>query len=67
MSATRPQVVRRRDAVEARNSMFNKVAGGNDFELAFARFWAEAPDVQSFFNTIEATGFRLECQSAGGG
>ena len=67
VSATRPQVVRRRDAVEARNSLFNKVAGDNDFELAFARFLAAAPDVQSFFKNTEATGFRLEYQSAGGG
>lgn len=67
ISATRPQVVRRRDAVEARNSMFIKVAGDNDFELAFARFLAAAPDVQSFFKNTEATGFRLEYQSAGGG
>jgi type III restriction enzyme len=67
ISTTRPQVVRRRDTVEARNSLFNKVAGDNDFELAFARFLAAAPDVQSFFKNTEATGFRLEYQSAGGG
>ena len=67
ISATRPQVVRRRDTVDARNSLFNQVAGDNDFELAFARFLAAAPDVQSFFKNTEATAFRLEYQSAGGG
>ncbi len=67
ISATRPQLTRRRDAVEARNSMFNKVAGDNDFELAFAKFLAAAPDVASFFKNTEATGFRLEYQSSGGG
>ena len=67
LSATRPQVVRRRDAVEAANSLFNKVAGDNNFELTFARFLADAPDVQSFCKNTEAVGFRLEYQSAGGG
>lgn len=66
-SQTRPQVVRRRDAIESRKSMFNKVAGDNDFELKFARFLDRAGDVQSFFKNTEATAFRLEYQSAGGG
>ena len=67
LSQTRPQVVRRRDAIESRKSMFNKIAGDNDFELAFARFLNDASDVQSFFKNTEATKFRLEYQSAGGG
>lgn len=67
ISQTRPQVVRRRDAIESRKSLFNKIAGDNDFELAFARFLNDATDVQSFFKNTEATGFRLEYQSAGGG
>lgn len=67
LSQTRPQVVRRRDAIESRKSMFNKIAGDNDFELAFARFLDVATDVKSFFKNTEATGFRLEYQSAGGG
>lgn len=67
VSQTRPQVVRRRDAIESRKSLFNKIVGDNDFELAFARFLNDAIDVQSFFKNTEATGFRLEYQSAGGG
>ncbi|CAN5213313.1 DEAD/DEAH box helicase family protein [soil metagenome] len=67
LSQTKPQVVRRRDAIESRKSMFNKIAGDNDFELAFAQFLNDATDVQSFFKNTEATKFRLEYQSAGGG
>jgi type III restriction enzyme len=67
LSQARPQVVRRREAIESRKSLFNKIAGDNDFELAFARFLDQASDVQSFFKNTEATGFRLEYQSAGGG
>lgn len=67
LSQTRPQVIRRREAIESCKSMFNKVAGDNDFELRFARFLNDAQDVQSFFKNTEATGFRLEYQSAGGG
>lgn len=67
LSQTKPQVVRRRDAIESRKSMFNKIAGDNDFELAFAVFLNDATDVQSFFKNTEATKFRLEYQSAGGG
>lgn len=67
VSASRPQVVRRRPTYAARKSMFNLVAGDNAFELAFAKFLDEAPDVQAFYKNTEATGFRLEYQSAGGG
>lgn len=67
VSGSRPQVVRRRPTLVARKSMFNQVAGDNDFELAFAKFLDDASDVQAFFKNTEATGFRLEYQSAGGG
>ncbi|MFG5121720.1 DEAD/DEAH box helicase family protein [Methylorubrum sp. POS3] len=67
VSGSRPQVVRRRPTLAARKSLFNQVAGDNDFELAFAKFLDDASDVQAFFKNTEATGFRLEYQSAGGG
>ena len=67
LSQTRPQVVRRRETIQSAKSMFNQVAGDNAFELMFANFLSGASDVQSFFKNTEATGFRLEYQSAGGG
>lgn len=67
LSETRPQVVRRRDAIEATKSLMNKVAGDNPFELAFARFLEAAADVQAFYKNSEATNFTIEYQSAGGG
>lgn len=67
LSATRPQVVKRREGIAATKSLMNIVAGDNDFELAFAKFLEAAPDVQTFFKNTEATGFMLEYQSAGGG
>ena len=67
LSETRPQVVRRRDTIEATKSLMNKVAGDNDFELAFASFLEAASDVQAFYKNSEATNFTIEYQSAGGG
>ena len=67
LSATRPQVVKRREGFDATKSLMNIVAGDNPFELAFAHFLQDADDVQSFFKNTEATGFTLEYQSAGGG
>jgi Restriction endonuclease len=67
LSETRPQVVRRREAIEATKSLLNKVAGDNPFELAFAKFLEGASDVQAFYKNSEATNFTIEYQSAGGG
>lgn len=67
LSTTRPQVTKRREAIEATKSLMNKVSGDNAFELAFARFLEAAGDVQAFYKNTEATGFTVEYQSAGGG
>lgn len=67
LSATRPQVTKRRDSIEATKSLMNKVSGDNAFELAFATFLEAADDVQAFYKNTEATGFTVEYQSAGGG
>jgi type III restriction enzyme len=67
LSATRPQVTKRRNSIEATKSLMNKVSGDNGFELAFARFLEAASDVQAFYKNTEATGFTVEYQSAGGG
>ena len=67
LSETRPQVVRRRESIEATKSLLNKVAGDNAFELDFARFLERASDVQAFYKNSEVTSFTIEYQSAGGG
>lgn len=67
LSATRPQVTKRRDSIAATKSLMNKVSGDNAFELAFATFLEAANDVQAFYKNTEATGFTVEYQSAGGG
>jgi type III restriction enzyme len=67
LSSTRPQIVRRRETIEATKSLMNKVQGDNGFELDFARFLEAAPDVQAFYKNSEATNFTIEYQSAGGG
>ncbi|MEK6636537.1 MAG: DEAD/DEAH box helicase family protein [Pseudomonadota bacterium] len=67
LSATRPQVVKRRDTIEATKSLMNLVSGDNAFELAFASFLEAAGDVQAFYKNTEATNFTIEYQSAGGG
>lgn len=67
VSSTRPSVVKHQKYVEARRSIFNKVVGDSDFELEFAEFLERADDVQAFFKNSEATGFRIEYQTAHGG
>jgi type III restriction enzyme len=67
LSETRPQVVRRKEAIEATKSLLNKVAGDNSFELDFAKFLERASDVQAFYKNSEVTSFTIEYQSAGGG
>lgn len=67
LSETRPQVVRRKEAIEATKSLLNKVAGDNSFELDFAKFLERASDVQAFYKNSEVTNFTIEYQSAGGG
>ena len=67
VSATRPAVVKNQPFVEARRSIFNKVVGDNEFEIKFAEFLEAADDVQAFYKNSEATGFRIEYQSATGG
>ena len=67
VSATRPAVVKNQPFVHARRSIFNKVVGDSGFELAFAEFLEAADDVQAFYKNSEATGFKIEYQSASGG
>jgi len=67
LSATRPEVKRRRATVTATKSLMNVVAGDNEFELTFARFLEAAPDVAAFYKNSQATGFSLEYQAANGG
>jgi len=67
VSATRPAVVKNQPYIEARRSIFNRVVGDSGFELAFAEFLEAADDVQAFYKNSEATGFRIEYQSANGG
>lgn len=67
VSATRPTVVKNQPFIEARRSLFNKVVGDSGFELEFATFLDAADDVQAFYKNSEATGFRIEYQTVGGG
>jgi type III restriction enzyme len=45
--------------MEAAKTVFNKVAADNDFELKFARFLEDAPDVVRFSKLPSAFGFSI--------
>jgi type III restriction enzyme len=44
----------------ARNTVYNLVAAGNEFELNFAKFLEDAPDVDRFAKLPEQFGFAIE-------
>ena len=58
-----------REYLPARKSIFNKVvpeAIGGGFELKFAKFLDEAPDVASFAKNYLAVGFKIDYVRANG-
>ncbi|MGD9583653.1 MAG: DEAD/DEAH box helicase family protein [Lysobacterales bacterium] len=66
---TRPFRMDNRDYLQARKSIFNKVvpeASGGGFELQFARFLDQAPDVVGFAKNYLAVGFKIDYVKADG-
>jgi type III restriction enzyme len=66
---TRPFRTEPRAFLPARRSIFNRIvpeATGGGFELAFARFLDEAPDVAAFAKNYLAIGFQLDYVRADG-
>lgn len=60
---TRPFRTENRRFVTAKNSIFSKIvgeAGSDGFELNFAAFLRDAPDVQAFAKNYLAVGFKLD-------
>lgn len=66
---TRPFRTENRDYLQTKKSVFNKLvpeATGGGFELKFARFLDEAPDVVSFAKNYLAVGFKIDYVRANG-
>lgn len=66
---TRPFRTENRDYLQARKSIFNRIVGeanAGGFELKFARFLDEAPDVVSFAKNYLAVGFKIDYVRANG-
>lgn len=66
---TRPFRTENRDYLQAKKSVFNKMvpeATGGGFELKFAKFLDEAPDVVSFAKNYLAVGFKIDYVRANG-
>lgn len=66
---TRPFRTEPRKYYAARKSVFNKVVGeprAGGFELRFARFLDDAPDVEAFAKNYQAVGFKLDYVRADG-
>ena len=49
-----------RQTLPARKTIYNLVAAGNEFELSFAKFLEDAPDVDCFAKLPEQFGFAVE-------
>ncbi len=59
----RPFRTQHRDYLSARKSLFNRIVGepgAGGFELRFARFLDDAPDVQAFAKNYLALGFKID-------
>ena len=66
---TRPFRTENRPFIAARKSVFSKIVGepnAGGFELAFAKFLDDAPDVASFAKNYLAVGFKLDYVKADG-
>ena len=66
---TRPFRTESREYLQAKKSVFNKMvpeATGGGFELRFAKFLDEAPDVISFAKNYLAVGFKIDYVRADG-
>lgn len=60
---TRPFRTENRDYLQAKKSIFNKIVGeanAGGFEMKFARFLDDAPDVTSFAKNYLAVGFKID-------
>jgi len=66
-SQTRPFLVKDQGFLVPKRSIFNRIVGGNDYELQFAAFLDTCDDIVSFVKNSQSTRFRVEyCNSDGG-
>lgn len=63
---TRPFVVKDQGYLIPKKSVFNRVVGDSDFELKFARFLEQCPDVASYAKNFFAVNFKLDYVKADG-
>lgn len=63
---TRPFVVKDQGYVIPKKSVFNRVIGDSPFELAFANFLEQCPDVGSYAKNYLAVHFKLDYVNANG-
>ena len=63
---TRPFVVKDQDYFLPKKSVFNKITGDSHFELEFASFLEDSPDVVSYAKNYFAVDFKLDYVTADG-
>jgi type III restriction enzyme len=63
---TRPFVAKDQGYLIAKKSVFNRIIGDSDFELLFARFLDDCPDVVSYAKNYLAVHFKLDYVDANG-
>jgi type III restriction enzyme len=63
---TRPFQVKQQGYLVAKKSIFNKIIGDSHFELEFAGFLENCPDVISYAKNFLAVGFKLDYVKANG-
>jgi len=63
---TRPLVVDNQPYLVPQKSVFNKIIGDSQFELEFAAFLEDCPDIVSFAKNYQSLGFKIEYQGEDG-
>jgi type III restriction enzyme len=66
VSRTRPFVVKEQGYIVPKKSVFNRIVGDSHFELEFANFLEQCPDVTAFAKNYLAVNFKLDYVNADG-
>ncbi len=67
VSQARPFVTKPQESIIPKKSIFNKIVGDSHFELQFAAFLEECPDVLSYVKNYFAVHFKIDYKNADGG
>lgn len=60
LSEAKPSVVKNQKFILSKKTLFNRVIGDSELELAFAKYLDESPDVEAFAKNMLSVNFKIE-------